>query len=80
MEEREVRRKYDKLAEHYHYWRTEKNPKGWHYNELLEMPSTLELLGDVRGKKILDFGWQDNHYRKVCAVHRRLQGRIAMMP
>jgi SAM-dependent methyltransferase len=64
-EEKIAGKMYNKLAEHYHYWRTEKNPKGWHYNELLEMPATLKLLGNVKGKKILDFGCGTGIYAKL---------------
>jgi SAM-dependent methyltransferase len=65
QEEKQVQKEYDKLAEHYHYWRTEKNPEGWHYNELLEMPTTLKLLGNVKGKRILDFGCGTGIYAKL---------------
>lgn len=65
IEERVSKKMYDKLAEHYHYWRTEKNPHGWFYNELLEMPATLKLLGNVNRKKILDFGCGTGIYAKL---------------
>lgn len=50
-DELEARKKYDIVGEHYHNWRTKLNPKGWVYNEYLEMPATFELLGNLRGKK-----------------------------
>lgn len=65
--EREISRNYDALARSYHDMRTKKNPQGWFYNELLEMPSTLELLGNVKGKKILDFGCGTGIYAKLLA-------------
>ena len=45
LEEKEAIKKYSKSAEAYHNLRTKENPNGWFYNELLEMPATLELLG-----------------------------------
>lgn len=63
-EEKEVIRKYDIVAEHYHNFRTKLNPQGWIYNEHLEMPGTLEVLGNIRGKKILDFGCGAGIYSK----------------
>jgi ubiquinone/menaquinone biosynthesis C-methylase UbiE len=64
-EEKEAKSKYDIIAEHYHNWRTKLNPKGWIYNEHLEMPATLKLLGNVKGKKILDFGCGTGIYTKI---------------
>ena len=64
-EEKSAEKMYDTLAEHYHYWRTKANPQGWHYNELLEMPAALKLLGNVKGKKILDFGCGTGIYAKL---------------
>lgn len=65
LEEKEARKKYDLSAKAYHNWRTKANPHGWFYNELLEMPSTLELLGNVNGKKLLDFGCGTGIYAKL---------------
>lgn len=65
-EEKDVQKKYDFLAEVYHGYRT-KRPQGLFHNEMLEMPATLELLGDVRGKKILDFGCGTGIYAKLLA-------------
>jgi len=64
-EEKEASKKYDFMAEFYHNWRTKENPRGWFYNEMLEMPATLELLGDVKHKKILDFGCGTGIYAKL---------------
>ena len=63
--EKEVSNKYDFMAEHYHNWRTKKNPKGWFYNEMLEMPATFGLLENIKGKKILDFGCGSGIYAKI---------------
>lgn len=64
-EEKEAKSKYDFMAEEYHYFRTKKYPQGWFYNELLEMSATLELIGNVKGKKILDFGCGTGIYAKI---------------
>ena len=64
-EEKEARRLYNYIAEHYHNYRTKVNPEGWFFNEMLEMPATLELLGDVKGKKVLDWGCGSGIYAKL---------------
>ena len=64
-DEKEAKKMYDLLAKFYHDLRTKKYPQGWFYNEMLEMPSTLELLGNVKGKKILDFGCGTGIYAKI---------------
>jgi SAM-dependent methyltransferase len=63
-EEKMAKRSYDFMAKDYHDYRTKVNPKGWFYNEFLEMPATLELLGNVRNKKILDFGCGSGIYAR----------------
>ena len=45
--------------------RTKENPDGWFFNELLEMPAMLEILGNVKGKNILDFGCGTGIYAKL---------------
>jgi SAM-dependent methyltransferase len=64
-EEKEAEKAYDIMAETYHNHRTKVNPKGWFYNEMLEMPATLSLLGNVKNKKILDFGCGTGIYAKI---------------
>ena len=64
-EEKEVRKNYDFMSDFYHETRTKKYPQGWFYNEMLEMPTTLNLLGNVKGKKILDFGCGTGIYAKL---------------
>ncbi len=54
VEEKEAREKYDEICEVYHNSRN--FGEGNFYNQMLEMPTTLKLLGKVKGKKILDFG------------------------
>ncbi len=63
-EEKEAAKKYDFLAESYPHLRTKKNRYGWFYNEWLEMPAMLYLMGNVKGKKILDFGCGSGIYAK----------------
>ncbi len=64
-DEKEVLKNYALSAEKYHNMRTKENPYGWFFNELLEMPSTLKLLGNVKNKKILDFGCGTGIYAKL---------------
>ncbi len=64
-EERTAKNVYNNIAESYHNHRTKLYPKGWFFNEFLEMPTTLELLGNVKGKKILDFGCGSGIYAKL---------------
>ncbi len=61
--ELEAKHRYNKVAQQYHEIRTH-HPQGWFFNELLEMPATLTLLGNVKGKKILDFGCGTGIYAK----------------
>lgn len=64
-DEKIVSKNYDKLANSYHNMRTKENPDGWFFNELLEMPAMLEIIGNVKGKKILDFGCGTGIYAKL---------------
>jgi ubiquinone/menaquinone biosynthesis C-methylase UbiE len=64
-EEKEAALAYNNMGTYYHHDRTKRYPQGWFYNELLEMPATLELLGNVKGKKILDFGCGTGIYAKL---------------
>ncbi|MBS3094183.1 class I SAM-dependent methyltransferase [Candidatus Pacearchaeota archaeon] len=63
-DEKEASKAYNFMANQYHDLRTKKYPGYWMYNELLEVPSTIELLGNVNGKKILDFGCGSGIYTK----------------
>ena len=62
---KEARKNYNLMAESYHRTRTNKKTNGWFYNEWLEMPTTLKLLGNVRGKTILDMGCGTGLYTRI---------------
>lgn len=63
-EEKEANKKYNTLAKFYHNTRTKEFPNGFFFNEMLEMPATFELLGNVINKTILDFGCGSGIYAK----------------
>jgi hypothetical protein len=50
-EEKQTKQSYNFIARRYHDVRTKENPQGWFYNEMLEMPATLKLLGNVQEEK-----------------------------
>jgi len=64
-DEREVSAMYNSVGKHYHYDRTKRYPDGWFYNELVEMPAMLDMLGRVNNKKVLDFGCGSGIYAKL---------------
>ena len=64
-DEKESQKMYNNSASFYHDYRTKLNPKGWFFNEHLEMPSTLELIGNIKGKKVLDYGCGSGIYTKI---------------
>lgn len=68
-EEKESYKMYEEAAEYYHDFRTKINQGGWFYNELLEMPTTLSMLGNIKGKKVLDYGCGSGIYAKI--LHKR---------
>lgn len=64
-EKMQTKKNYNFIAEEYHNLRTKKYPPGWFYNEMTEMPAVLELLGNVKRKKILDLGCGTGIYAKL---------------
>src|SRR3990167_5447984 len=64
-EEKEAKIMYDNSADFYHDYRTKINPQGWFYNDYLEMPASLELLGNINNKKVLDYGCGSGIYIKI---------------
>lgn len=61
---KEIKEAYDELADSYFKMRMNGGISQF-YNEMLEMPTTLRLLGNVRGKKILDLGCGPGRYAKI---------------
>ena len=60
-----VKKSYKTLYEEYYIARKKKSGISWFYNENMEMPATLKLLGNIKGKKILDLGCGPGLYSKV---------------
>ncbi|MBI2630469.1 class I SAM-dependent methyltransferase [Candidatus Pacearchaeota archaeon] len=67
MAEKEIMKGYNILAEEYYQSRKDKKGTSYFYNQLLEMPTTLKLLGNIRGKKVLDLGCGPGIYAKVLS-------------
>jgi ubiquinone/menaquinone biosynthesis C-methylase UbiE len=51
-----IRDAYNVLGDYYYKSRKDKSGVSYFFNELLEKPTTLKLLGNVKEKKILDLG------------------------
>jgi len=60
-----IKKAYNTLGQEYYDTRKYKSGSSYFYNEMLEMPATLRLLGNVKGKKILDFGCGPGLYAKI---------------
>ena len=58
-EEKEAKQIYNESAEN-----LREIGKGWFFKDFLETPAVLELLGNVKNKKVLDFGCGVGHYTK----------------
>lgn len=59
---RHVTKMYDKFGEWYHQYR--KSPDNF-FNSMVDMPAILRLLGNVRGKSILDAGCGSGIYSRI---------------
>lgn len=58
-----ARKDWDRLARGYQAFREESGT----YNELVEVPAMLELVGDVKGKRVLDAGCGYGYYSLLLA-------------
>lgn len=56
MSKSRIKKAYSLLGQEYYDARKNKSGISYLYNELYEFPTTLKMLGNVRGKKILDLG------------------------
>jgi ubiquinone/menaquinone biosynthesis C-methylase UbiE len=65
MTQKITRKAYDTLGKAYYEARKYKSDSSYFYNELLEMPVTLKLLGNVKGKNILDAGAGPGLYARL---------------
>jgi ubiquinone/menaquinone biosynthesis C-methylase UbiE len=64
MTKQVVRRMYHDVGRDYYESRKNKFGNSYFYNENLEMPTTFKILGNVKGKKILDLGCGPGLYAK----------------
>ena len=62
----QIKKAYDELAEHYHKLRKEESNVKF-YKEILETPFLLKLTGNVKNKKVLDFGCGPGVHAKFLA-------------
>jgi ubiquinone/menaquinone biosynthesis C-methylase UbiE len=59
-----ITKAYNELGNSYYFSRKNKNGVSYFYNNLLEMPMTMSLLGNIKNKKILDLGCGPGIYAK----------------
>ena len=70
-----ITKAYNELGKYYYASRKNKNGVSYFYNNLLEMPMTLELVGDVKNKKILDLGCGPGIYaKKLVRMGAKVEG------
>lgn len=66
---------YDDFSEKYYYSRKNEKSSSYFYNELLEFPTTIKLLGNIKGKKILDIGCGPGvHAKKMYEMGAKVEG------
>src|SRR3989338_4625014 len=66
-EEKGVKIMYDASAEFYHSERLNKKSECQFYNVLTEMPAMLKMMGNVKNKKVLDWGCGSGIYIKILS-------------
>ena len=70
-----IKKAYRLLGQEYYDARKNKTGVSYFYNELLEFPTTLKLLGNVRGKRILDLGCGPGiHSKKLLDRGAKVKG------
>jgi ubiquinone/menaquinone biosynthesis C-methylase UbiE len=70
-----IKKAYKLLGEEYYNTRKHKSGGSYFYNELLEFPTTLKLLGNVKEKKILDLGCGPGiHSKKLSDQGAKVKG------
>jgi ubiquinone/menaquinone biosynthesis C-methylase UbiE len=70
-----IKRAYRRLGEEYYEARKYKSGVSYFYNELLEFPTTFKLLGNIKGKRILDLGCGPGiHAKKLFDMGAKIKG------
>lgn len=70
-----IKNAYNILRDEYYSARKYKTGISYFYNELLEFPTTLKLLGNVKGKTILDLGCGPGmHAKKLSEKGAKIKG------
>jgi ubiquinone/menaquinone biosynthesis C-methylase UbiE len=70
-----IKRAYNLLGAEYYNTRKYKSGGSYFYNELLEFPTTSRLIGEVKGKDILDLGCGPGiHSKKLSDKGAKIKG------
>lgn len=64
---KEIKDVYNNIANRYNESRKYKKGNAYFFNELMEMPTTLKMIGDVKNKKVLDLGCGPGRYAKILS-------------
>ncbi len=64
---KEIKDVYNIIVETYNNSRKNKTGNAYFFNELMEMPTTLKMIGDVKNKKVLDLGCGPGRYSKILS-------------